>query len=42
MILLDPEENWDSIALLSVIASIDEEFNILDGISFECRSTQKY
>ena len=24
---LDPEDNWDSIALLSVIASIDEEFN---------------
>ena len=29
---LDPEDNWDSIALLSVIASIDEEFDIqLDG-----------
>ena len=37
---LDPEENWDSIALLSVIASIDEEFDIqLDGDTLaECRS----
>ena len=37
---LDPEENWDSIALLSVIASIDEEFDIqLDGDKLaECRS----
>ena len=25
---LDPEDDWDSIALLSVIASIDEEFDI--------------
>jgi acyl carrier protein len=31
-IMLDPEDNWDSIAMLSVIASIDEEFDIqLDG-----------
>jgi len=37
---LDPEDNWDSIALLSVIASIDEEFDIqLDGDKLaECRS----
>ncbi len=37
---LDPEDNWDSIALLSVIASIDEEFNIqLDGDKLaDCRS----
>lgn len=37
---LDPDDNWDSIALLSVIASIDEEFNIqLDGDKLaECRS----
>lgn len=39
-LILDPEDNWDSIALLSVIASIDEEFNIqLDGDKLaECRS----
>ena len=31
-LILDPEDNWDSIAMLSVIASIDEEFDIqLDG-----------
>ena len=31
-LMLDPEDNWDSIAMLSVIASIDEEFDIqLDG-----------
>ena len=37
---LDPEDNWDSIALLSVIASIDEEFDIqLDGDKLaECSS----
>ena len=37
---LDPEDNWDSIALLSVIASIDGEFDIqLDGDKLaECRS----
>ena len=37
---LDPEDNWDSIALLSVITSIDEEFDIqLDGDKLaECRS----
>lgn len=37
---LDPEDNWDSIALLSVIASIDEEFDIqLDGDQLAaCRS----
>tara|TARA_B100001175_G_C19428016_1_gene599670 strand:+ start:875 stop:1096 length:222 start_codon:yes stop_codon:yes gene_type:complete len=37
---LDPEDNWDSIALLSVIASIDEEFDIqLDGDKLSgCRS----
>jgi len=39
-IKLDPDDNWDSIALLSVIASIDEEFNIqLDGDKLaKCRS----
>ena len=39
-LILDPEDNWDSIALLSVIASIDEEFNIqLDGDKLaECKS----
>ena len=37
---LDPEDNWDSIALLSLIASIDEEFDIqLDGDKLaECTS----
>ena len=31
-LILDPEDNWDSIAMLSVIASIDEEFDVqLDG-----------
>lgn len=37
---LDPDDNWDSIALLSVIASIDEEFDIqLDGDKLaRCRS----
>ena len=37
---LDPEDNWDSIALLSVNASIDEEFdNQLDGDELAgCRS----
>jgi len=29
---LDPEENWDSIALLSVISEIDTQYGIqLDG-----------
>ena len=29
---LDPEENWDSIALLSVIAEIDMQYGVeLDG-----------
>tara|TARA_A100001015_G_C14902205_1_gene676864 strand:+ start:240 stop:461 length:222 start_codon:yes stop_codon:yes gene_type:complete len=29
---LDPEENWDSIALLSVISAIDTQYGIqLDG-----------
>ena len=39
-LVLDPEDNWDSIALLSVIASIDEEFDIqLDGDELAaCRS----
>ena len=37
---LDPEDNWDSIALLSVIASIDEELDIqLNGDELAlCRS----
>ena len=39
-LVLDPEDNWDSIALLSVIASIDDEFDIqLDGDELAaCRS----
>jgi len=29
---LDPEENWDSVALLSVISEIDNEYKLqLDG-----------
>ena len=39
-LILDPEDNWDSIAMLSVIASIDEEFDVqLDGDELAaCRS----
>ena len=39
-LMLDPEDNWDSIAMLSVIASIDEEFDVqLDGDELAaCRS----
>ena len=39
-LILDPEDNWDSIAMLSVIASIDEEFDVqLDGNELAaCRS----
>jgi acyl carrier protein len=42
-LVLDPEDNWDSIALLSVIASIDEEFDIqLDGDELAaCRSLEQ-
>tara|TARA_B100000780_G_C20971109_1_gene387734 strand:- start:319 stop:546 length:228 start_codon:yes stop_codon:yes gene_type:complete len=33
---LDPEENWDSIALLSVISAIDTQYEIqLDGDELE-------
>lgn len=37
---LDPEENWDSIALLSVISEIDTQYSIqLDGDELaECRT----
>lgn len=36
---LDPEENWDSIALLSVISEIDTQYGVqLDGDELaECR-----
>lgn len=39
-LILDPEDNWDSIAMLSVIASIDEAFDVqLDGDELAaCRS----
>lgn len=31
-LILDPEENWDSLALLSVISEIDTQYGIqLDG-----------
>jgi len=31
-LILDPEENWDSLALLSIISEIDTQYGIqLDG-----------
>lgn len=37
---LDPEENWDSIALLSVISAIDTSYDIqLEGEELEGCST---
>jgi acyl carrier protein len=40
---LDPEENWDSIALLSVISAIDTQYGIqLDGDKLaNCSSISK-
>ena len=40
---LDPEDNWDSIALLSVISEIDTQYGLqLDGEELaECRTASE-
>lgn len=42
-LVLDPEENWDSIALLSVISEIDTQYDIqLDGDELaDCRKVSE-
>ena len=42
-ITLDPEENWDSVAILSTISEIDNQYGIqLDGNELaSCRKTSQ-
>ena len=42
-ITLDPEENWDSVAILSTISEIDNQYGIqLDGNELaSCRKTSE-
>ena len=41
---LDPDDNWDSIVVVSLIAELDERYDLMvDGTTLaECKSVQEF